>query len=152
MDQTPQKKFRRGQAALELIVFFGFMILVFTVFLILFLPRTAQDVKQQKWLLGIETARLFAGEINLAVAAGDGYARNFTFPTTIAESIPYAITIRSGFVELDMSTGSSEVFSYSAPTLTQNVTGLGAGGVNIVDVSQGFVFIRNIGGAVYLSQ
>ncbi|MEW6329458.1 MAG: hypothetical protein AB1468_05055 [Candidatus Micrarchaeota archaeon] len=141
----------RAQAALELIVFFALAMLVFTVFVGYLLPRTTNDIKQQQWLLAMETARSFADEINLAVGVGDGYWRNFTFSRLIDNRLQYNITIRRGFVELEYNT-TSESFAYTAPTLTQNVTGLGSGGVSRVDVTKGFLVINNTGGVIYLSQ
>ncbi len=132
-------------------VFFALAMLIFTVFVGYLVPKTTNDIKQQRWFLAMETARSFAEEINLAVGVGDGYWRNFTFNKLMDNRIPYNITIRKGFVELEYNT-TSEVFAYTAPTLTQNVTGLGSGGINRVDVTKGFLVINNTGGVIYLSQ
>ncbi len=78
-----------------------------------------------------------AGEINLALKAGDGYSRVFYIPEKILNAIDYEINISNYRVYVHWSLGSTQSVIY-----IRNVNGVMKKGENL---------IRNVNGEIYVN-
>jgi hypothetical protein len=80
----------RGQAAVEVLIYMGFFMLIFVSLLVLFLLQVNQDVVQRQQLLSQSTAAQVAQDVELAMLAGPGFNATFPIPDRIGGQ-PYEL-------------------------------------------------------------
>jgi len=83
---------KRGQSAFEAVMITGVMLLIFSVFFIVISNKSIDSKKQQDLALLDDTAKIIVGELDLAVAAEDGYQRTFEIPLSLGQ-IYFNITL-----------------------------------------------------------
>ncbi len=84
----------RGQSGPEFIILFGFLMLVFLVFLIALNNRYVEQRRLNQELLYASIADRFAMEVSIAAQVEAGYRRQFTLPLTL-KGEHYNITLGS---------------------------------------------------------
>ncbi len=134
---------RRGQAAIEFLLLFGFMILVFTVFALLMQQRTSSREEESA---RVELARIgdtIAAEVSLAMRVHDGYARTFRIPLSTSHGA-YAIDLAPAILpsEITISDGEAEYVVFLPINLT---TGTSIEpGVNHISRDDGVITITSV--------
>jgi len=110
---------RRAQAAIEFLVLFGFMLIVFTVFFLIIEQRSAQ--RQERAELA-ELAAIGAAvreEVALATRVHDGYNRTFLLPAAVSRgSYTLSLAPASLPTELAISDGQDEFVVFLPANLT----------------------------------
>ncbi len=80
----------KGQAAVEVLVYLGFFLLVFVSLSMMFMLQINQDIIQREYLLSRQVAAQVAVEVDMALEAGPGFNATFPVPTQVAGQ-PYAL-------------------------------------------------------------
>jgi uncharacterized protein YpmB len=125
---------KSGQGALEFAVIFGFVIFFFVVFLGI-IERNLEDKNSEKEGIVLQSVALEArDEINLAAGSSEGYYRVFKIQENILGK-NYFINVTDGFVYASLG---NKGFSYK----TANVTGSLKKGVNIINKTNGTVYLN----------
>lgn len=94
-----------GQASIEILVYVGFFLLVFVIINLFFILQVSQDISQRQYVLAQSSAAQVAEDLQLALAAGPGFAYNFSIPASIGGK-PYSINITNAssiYVQVDQS-------------------------------------------------
>ncbi|HIH19609.1 TPA: hypothetical protein HA225_06605 [Candidatus Micrarchaeota archaeon] len=117
----------RGQAAVEVLAYAAFFLLVFVTSVAIFLQLQEQELSRAENAFAQEVAYGFADHIETAFVAGKGFSQTVTLPSNI-HGKPYIITVskaeradlkETGFVYVDWQ-GPSRINSFSAPTITSS--------------------------------
>ncbi|VVB56926.1 Uncharacterised protein [uncultured archaeon] len=74
----------RGQAAIEVLVYMGFFMLVFVSLSVMFLSQIGQDVVQREYRLSQSVSAQIADDVNTAQLAGPGFNATFPVPRQIS--------------------------------------------------------------------
>ncbi|MDE1798042.1 MAG: hypothetical protein KGH63_01390 [Candidatus Micrarchaeota archaeon] len=92
----------RGQAAVEVLVYVGFFLLVFVVVSLFFVLQVGQDISQRQYRLAQSTAGQVSDDLQLALQAGPGFNASFILPPRI-NGFTYAARFykTSMYIELD---------------------------------------------------
>ncbi len=139
---------KRGQSAFEAVMITGVMLLIFSVFFIVISNKSIDSKKQQDLALLDDTAKIIVGELDLAVAAEDGYQRTFEIPLSLGQ-IYFNITLLSDSLQ----SAHSEVILQSINTTYDliaigTVSGIVNGtlqkGDNIVQKKQNIVCVNKV--------
>ena len=150
---------RKAQIALEFIMIYSFVLLVFTVLLVLVLDQRAVTLNQQQYAYLQVVAQSVAGYLDQAAAAGNGYSATLPLPIVLGPA-SYSLYITStGVVIATMGSGSqaesAQAFSnvrnvYVSSTQSTNTTG----GISIytVPISSSGIYLANVNGVVYVDQ
>jgi hypothetical protein len=83
---------RTGQFSLEIVLLFGFFVILFTGVLIIVTQRSAEVDKENTQIAAADVVNILTREIRYSYIAGEGYERNFILPYTI-RGVNYSITI-----------------------------------------------------------
>jgi len=147
----------RGQQGVELLVIFATALAIFIIFYALFAQQYSESAKKRAQVEAVNLADRFAEEINIAARAGDGYERRITYPRTIAGAEEYSLEINnaSGSVDVAVVLGPGNIFYYSSPTLTRNITGesmYASPRGFYVEITRGYAFIENRNGEIVVRQ
>ncbi len=81
---TPGLSSSRGQAAIEIMVYVGFFLMVFVVINLFFILQVSQDISQRQYTLSQSSAAQVAEDLQMALSAGPGFSYNFSIPTSIS--------------------------------------------------------------------
>lgn len=127
---------KRGQSAIELSVVTGFALVLTVLVLGAVEQNLLTKTMQQRTLEIGEIASNVESEISIAHSAGDGYSRNFTLPSEVANTEYNVTLVGKGVYVYTL----DEKNALSIPI--ENVSGSLIVGVNR---------IRNVGGKVYLN-
>lgn len=157
----------KGQAAIEVLSYAAFFLLVFVSSVAVFLQLQEQELSRAENAFAQQVAYQAADYIETAFIAGPGFAMNVSFPDSILGR-PYTITIsrpaglggagavETGFVYIDWR-GPVRTSSLSAPTVTADYSFTGSAGfiynnsrdAILINASRGLpVTIENIGGTI----
>ena len=74
----------RGQAAIEVLVYMGFFMLVFVSLSVMFLSQIGQDVVQREYRLSQSISAQIADDVDTAQLAGPGFNATFPVPRQIS--------------------------------------------------------------------
>jgi len=136
----------RAQAAVEVLAYSAFFMLVFVATVAIFFQQQSQGLTRAENAYAQEIAYGFADHIHTAFVAGPGFSQTVTIPNRLLGK-PYIIalsfdpspaTTETGFVYVEWQ-GSSGNASFSAPTITTAYKPTTTGGVNN---DNGFITIR----------
>lgn len=157
----------RGQAAIEVLSYAAFFMLVFVVGAAIFLQLEEQELSRAENAFAQQVAYQFADYIETAFIAGPGFSGNVTVPASI-HGRPYTISVsrpsgiggagsqETGFVYIDWR-GPVRASSFSAPSVTadyQFAETFGfiynnSRGAVVINASKGLpITIENVGGAI----
>jgi hypothetical protein len=103
----------RAQAAVEVLVYLGFFLLVFVSLSMMFMLQINQDIVQREYMLSREIAAQVAVEVDMALEAGPGFNATFPVPAQVAGQ-PYALVF----------TDAGSLYVQVAPSRTQSVPSL----------------------------
>ena len=103
----------RAQAAVEVLVYLGFFLLVFVSLSMMFMLQINQDIVQREYMLSRQLAAQVAGEVDMAIEAGPGFNATFPVPAQVAGQ-PYALVF----------TDAGSLYVQVAPSRTQSVPSL----------------------------
>ncbi len=138
-------RYKKSQTAIEAALLIGFLLLMFTVFIIVMNMRLDSIYKEKNLLQLGEVGKIIKAEIDLAFMTEDGYERTFEVPIQI-EGHDYNITLHNGStLNADYSTltlsyaKDAAVFGEKILFLPKNTNGtIGKGNTKIVK-SQGII-------------
>jgi hypothetical protein len=99
---------RKSQSSLEFVIMVGFLLVFFSVFLLIIQENMSAKIDQKQNRMVNELAIEVQDEINLALEASDGYSRDFSVPGKIANK-DYNITLLEGSVYLYTTDGKHAV-------------------------------------------
>ncbi len=147
----------KGQVALEFIVVYSVVLIIFVVVFTLVTSQRATSLSQQQnSFLQILTQDV-ASQINVALASGSGYSYTITLPSSVS-STPYALYISSaGVVTANMSIGSQVLGAQAssfARSLAVNGTPVVSGGqitLYRLLTATGSLQVYNYLGTVYIN-
>lgn len=160
----------KGQAAVEVLSYAAFFMLVFVVSVAIFLQLEEQELSRAENAFAQQVAYQFADYIETAFIAGPGFSENVTMPDSI-HGRPYTITVslpaglggagsqETGFVYIDWR-GPVRTYSFSAPSVTADYLFMetpgfiynNSRGAIVINASRGLpVTIENRGGAIRFS-
>lgn len=74
---------QKGQAAVEVLVYLGFFLLVFVSLSTMLMLQLGQDITQREYMLSQEIASQISSYIDIALAAGPGFNATFDLPPQI---------------------------------------------------------------------
>ncbi|MCL6088692.1 MAG: hypothetical protein M1530_00825 [Candidatus Marsarchaeota archaeon] len=103
----------RAQAAVEVLVYLGFFLLVFVSLSLMFMLQINQDIVQREYMLSRQLAAQVAVEVDMALEAGPGFNATFPVPAQVAGQ-PYALVF----------TDAGSLYVQVAPGRTQSVPSL----------------------------
>jgi hypothetical protein len=133
--QLPEGNNRKGrnkkaQSGLELVTYFGFLILLLILFSAEAASRMQSIRRSQDGLEADRVGGIAATNINIAVSVGSGYSSKFYLPFGLSNS-NYTINISTGEQRLEIIYG--ENYTISFPLLSPNVTGSTRQGLNLIN-------------------
>lgn len=126
----------KGQTAVEMIIYIGFMMLILTVAMVSIVDR---EIILRQERIGMDSkavAETVASEINIALSVGNGYSHSFYLPDTLFGEVNYTIYIESNAQRVVIDWEDRSTF---LPILTASVTG---------DPKKGYNKIINQGGVI----
>jgi hypothetical protein len=126
----------KAQASLE---FFGYYIILSTVFLIvmLLIVDNQKTLDDERTHANAKQLLVFAkNEIDIAINAGDGYSHAFILPETLKGRVNYTMLILPTYQLLYISYNDRNV---SLPVLTDNITSGIKKGKNTIKNSKGMI-------------
>ena len=136
-----------GQAAVEVLSYAAFFLLVFVTSVAVFLQLQEQELSRAENAYAQQVAYQFADYIETAFISGPGFSEKVTMPSDI-HGKPYTITIsralggaggqETGFVYVDWR-GPVHESSFSAPTITADYQPV---------IYSGFIYTNSIGSIV----
>ncbi len=112
----------RAQAAVEILTYVGFFLLIFVVLSISIISQVGQDISQREFTLSRSIAAQVADDVQLALLAGPGFDATFPLPAKI-DGKPYTLNLTDGgsiYVFLDPGTIQSKQFYF--PSGMRNVS------------------------------
>jgi len=127
---------KKIQASIEFVIMLGFVLLFFSVFLLIIQGNMNSKLIEKKNLMVKEVAFEVQDEINLALEARDGYRREFEIPDKISNQ-DYDITITEEMIYLNTTDGKNAL-ALPIPNVTGNVQK----GTNKVRKDNGQIFIN----------
>ena len=127
---------KKLQTSIEFVIMLGFVLLFFSVFLLVVRGNTESNLKARQNLLARGIAESVQDEINLALDAGEGYYRVFEIPEKIG-NLEYEVNIIQKMVYLNTSDGS---IALALPVV--NVTGNLEIPVNYIRNNEGIIFLN----------
>ena len=122
------------QSAIEIIAIIGTMMVVLALFTVVAFYREAALDFDRRQTEADSLCDTIATQINMAVIAGDGYAREFYPKETFSWGAAYNVTTSEYYVYIDWDGG-----GVLCPALARNVTGTIIGGRNVM---------KNFGGVI----
>ncbi len=134
MLKSVHKTERRGQAAFELLLIGGVIMIFLTIFLIVIMGNFSDLTKKKEALLLKELALQVQTEIHLASKSSEGYSREFTLPLNL------------GGRAYEANITDARIYARTA----QNAISLNVEDVQ-GDVKKGINTIRKSNGVVYLN-
>ncbi len=150
------KNSKKSQIALEFMVIYSFVIVIFIIIFALIANQRAQTLAQQQASLMDLLAQTVAGYINQAVVAGNGYSASIPLASVIGVS-PYNISISStGVVLASVSIGkevvSGEAFSDTGSLIVNGTQIASSNGIGLyrIPAYKGTVYISNQKGIIYI--
>ncbi len=72
-----------GQAAVEVLVYVGFFLLIFVVINLFFILQVSGDISQRQYALAQTTAGQLSDDLQMALLAGPGFNASFLLPSNI---------------------------------------------------------------------
>ncbi|MEK6954573.1 MAG: hypothetical protein AABX01_06180 [Candidatus Micrarchaeota archaeon] len=129
---------KKAQAGIELVTYFGFLLLLLILFSAEAASRLNSIRRSQDALEADKAGGIAAININIAVSVGDGYSSKFYMPFGLSNS-NYTINITNDEQRLDIIYG--ENYTKSFPLLTPNVTGGARQGLNLINNTNGEIII-----------
>ena len=151
---------KRGQIALEFLIVYSFVLILFLVFFALVIAQRASSLNNQQYFLLQQVAQNVAGYINSALSAGSGYSASFTVPSAIG-TLPIRLYIsNTGVVIANATIGKQVITAHafsSARNLQVNGTKVAYNAANTLVVYNltaytGAVTFANYKGQVYINQ
>lgn len=127
---------KKLQTSIEFVVMLGFILLFFSVFLLIIQNNMQSKLSEKRNLMFKEVALEVQDEINLALEARDGYKREFEIPDKIANQ-DYDITLIEEMVYINTTDGKNAL-ALPIPGVTGNVQK----GLNTVRKDNGEIFIN----------
>ncbi|MBD3155264.1 MAG: hypothetical protein GF368_01250 [Candidatus Aenigmarchaeota archaeon] len=127
----------KAQVSVEFLVYFGFLLLVSSLFLANHLSNSQKLSNLKMEVESQEIADKVSFEINSAVIAGNGYERNFYLEEKIGGFSNYTVEIGDYYVLIDWD-GRSKISKAS----TKSINGT---------IEKGWNLIRNINGGIYVN-
>jgi hypothetical protein len=126
---------KKGQVATEFIIFFGFMFLIFVVFIVAVASdyRTLSTDKER--LLLSDQAHTIRKEILVAAGVEDGYYREFDIPENL-EGTEYTVQIVNNVLVIE---SANEEFSIKVPPITGT---LAKGATNSIENKEGLICVN----------
>ncbi len=155
----------RGQAAIELLAYASFFLLVFVAVVAVFFQMQSQELSRAESSFAQEVAYQFADDINTAHIAGTGFWQKVELPPNILGK-NYSLTVsrrlgvldeETGFVYVDWQGVSGRNVSLSAPTITgayDYVRGEGVGNDSrdFILITAKSVNISNLNGTIWIKK
>ncbi len=86
---------KKSQTAIEAALLIGFLLIVFSVFVIAMNTRLASVQTEKNNMLLVSANNLIKSEVDMAVRSEDGYSRAFELPYSL-EGYKYNITLHNG--------------------------------------------------------
>ena len=143
-----------AQIALEFLVVYSFVLLIFAIFFALIVSQRAVSLIQQQYALLQLQAQNVAGVINEAVDAGNGFSATVSLQSAVSSPVPYNLSVSStGVVIAKEKIGSQVLSAYafsSARVLSINGTQLSNGNGYLLPTSSGTLKVSNSQGTVYI--
>ena len=127
---------KKLQASIEFVIMLGFVLLFFSVFLLIIQGNMESKLSEKKSLIIKELALEVQDEINLALEARDGYKREFEIPDKIV-NLDYDITLTEEMVYLNTTDGKNAL-ALPIPKVTGNIQK----GLNTVRKDNGEILIN----------
>ncbi len=127
---------KKLQTSIEFVIMLGFVLLFFSVFLIIVQGNTRSNLEQKNNLIARGIAEEVQDEVNLALEASEGYSREFELPNKIG-AIDYDVNIIDEMVYLNTSDNS---IALALPIV--NVTGNVQNGTNTIKKENGEILIN----------
>jgi hypothetical protein len=119
-----------GQAAVEVLSYAAFFLLVFIGSVAVFLQMQNQDIVRAEYSYAQQIANRIADQVHVAVVAGNGFVQAVSIPNSLLGK-EYNITIsrpnlaspaavETGFVYIEWVASNGRLASVSAPTITSS--------------------------------
>ena len=145
-----------AQIALEFLVIYSFVMIVFIILFALVINQRASTLTQQQYAYLQLVAQDAAGYLNQAAAAGSGYSATLQLPSAIGAT-PYNLSLSSSGVVLASMKIGDEVLTTQAFSTVRNLvvggspsSGSGSTALYQIPVSSGRIYLSNSGGTVYV--
>jgi len=126
----------RGQAAIEVLVYMGFFMMIFVSLSVMFLSQINQDVVQREYRLSQSIAAQIADDVNTAQLAGPGFNATFPIPRQISGRNYFLNFSDQGILSIqlqpkgkDLAFTQYNVTTFTFPLSTRNIR-LGCAGPN----------------------
>jgi hypothetical protein len=157
MPTTDANAGRRAQIALEFMIVYSFVLLIFVLLFTLIATQRGATLAQQEYsLLQLQTQSI-ASYINQALAAGNGYSATIPFSGSI-NAKPYALSVStSGVIIAQMTVGTQIIRAYAfsnARNMVVNGTPTQSGnGITVYSVptQSGSLYLTNSQGVIYFN-
>jgi len=139
---------RRAQAAVEVLAYSAFFMLVFVAIVAVFFQQQSQGLTRAENAYAQEIAYGFADHIHTAFVAGPGFSQKVDIPNRLLGK-PYKIALsygsdpaskETGFVYVEWQ-GSSGNASFSAPTITTAYTPVTSGNFITIRANSSLIII-----------
>jgi hypothetical protein len=127
---------RKSQSAIEFVIMIGFVLMFFSVFLLIIQENTANKLEEKNRLIVNELAAEIQDEVNLALEASDGYLREFSIPEKVANR-DYDVSLAEGFVYLNTTDG-----KYALALPIPEVNGTIQNGTNMIRKENGAILLN----------
>ncbi len=127
---------KKSQTSIEFVIMLGFVLLFFSVFLLIVQGNTRSNLEQKNNLIARGIVEDVQDEVNLALDASDGYYREFEVPDKIG-SVDFDINIIDEMVYLNTTDGS---IAMALPIV--NVTGNVQNGTNVIQKVDGEILLN----------
>ena len=128
-------KYKKSQNAIEFMLIFFIVLVVFTIIVIVLNQRVTELNKERYYNSLVDTASILESEINIAISVEEGYSRTFRLPNKSLFQ-DYEITFKNG-TSLN-SNYSIFSFNYTDP--------------NIHDSNYFFFSVKNISGEINIGK
>ncbi len=127
---------KRLQTSLEFIIMIGFVLMFFSVFLLIIQENISRKLEQKQNREVNELASEIQYEINLALETSDGYYREFSIPEKVANR-DYNIRVAEGLVYLNTTDG-----KYAVALPIPEVNGTLQNGTNTIRKQNGEILLN----------
>jgi hypothetical protein len=143
-----------AQIALEFLVVYSFVLLIFVILFALMVSQRATSLAQQQYATLQLQAQNLADVIDEAVDAGNGFSATVPLQSAVSSTVPYNLSVSStGVVIAQEKIGTQVLSAYafsSARTLTINGTLLPNGNGYLLPTSSGTLKVANSQGMIYI--
>ena len=158
MSESKLSRHGRAQIAVEFVIVYSFVLLIFILIFALVANEQASLItEQQSGAIELLTESV-AGYINQAVTAGNGYSTNVSIPGTVS-STPYTLQLSNTGVIITKMSVAKQVITAEAFSSARNIIVNGTlvdseNGINVyqVPVFTGVIQISNSHGIIYIDQ